>query len=145
MRAKQSPLKFRDFTVFRSHIDFVSTDNPKNVNLYDLPVNIDFEIFEPEQNGSLLRLVEMVLSVNKSGKKPGYRIDIRVSGVFEVEENNQVSESVINNLFGISAISLLISNIRGYLKNVTSYGAYGAYLLPSIDINQLLEAKFSKQ
>ena len=144
MKAKQSPLKLRDFTVFRNHIDFISTDDPKVVNLYDLPIIIDFEIFEPEQNGSLFRLVEMILNVNKSGKKPGYRIDVRVSGVFEIEEGRQVKEGVVQNLLGISTISLLISNIRGYLKNVTAYGAYGAYLLPSIDINHLIEAKFAK-
>ncbi len=145
MKAKQSPLKLRDFTVFRSHVDFVSTENPKTVNLYDLPINIDFEIFEPDESGSLLRLVEMVLSVNKSGRKPGYKIDIRVSGVFEVENTGKLPDSTIHNLLGISTISLAISNIRGYLKNITAYGAYGSYLLPSIDINQLLDSKISKE
>jgi preprotein translocase subunit SecB len=144
MKAKQSPLKLKDFTVFRSHVDFVFTDDPKLVHLYNLPVNIDFDVFQPEQNEKPIRFVEMTLSVNKTGKLPGYKIDCRVSGVFELEENEKIPNEIVHNLLGISTINLLISNLRGYLRNITSYGAYGPYLLPSLDINELLNTKLEK-
>ncbi|MDZ7743464.1 MAG: protein-export chaperone SecB [Bacteroidota bacterium] len=144
MKARQSSLKLLGFNIFKSSIDFVSTENPEEVNLYSLPIDIDFDIFEPKDEEDFHRIGEIKLKVNPSGKKPGYSIELTASGFFELTNPEKFEKEIKENLLGISIVNILIGNIRGYLKNVTSYGAYGPYLLPSIDMSHLLKQK-SKQ
>lgn len=144
MKAKQSALKLLEFNIFRSSIDFVSTENPEEVDLYNLPIDIDFDIFEPKDESDYHRIGEIRIKINSTNKKPGYSIELIASVFFELTNPEQIDEEIKENLLGISIINILVGNIRGYLKNVTSYGVYGSYLLPSIDMTHLLKQK-SKQ
>jgi preprotein translocase subunit SecB len=40
-----------------------------------------------------------------------------------------------------SAIPIVIGQIRSYISTLTALGPFGSYLLPSIDMNHLLEMK----
>jgi len=141
MKAKTSPLQLIDFTVFNCSFESIQTDDPKVINLPGLPVDIDFDVYEPKGEVSNLRIIEMRLSVNKTRKKPGYSITLTSSGVFAIQNIESMHPHEVGNLLGISTINMMISNIRGYLKNISSYAPYGAYLLPSIDMGHLIKEK----
>ncbi len=141
MKIKPSPLKLLDFTVFSFKMDITPADDPREVYLSLLPVEIDFDAFQPKEDEKGIRIIEMNLLVNKAGKKAGYKFSLTASGVFSLEDATSLIENEKSNLLGISTINLMISNIRGFLKNVTNYGPFGAYLLPSVDMNHLMQEK----
>jgi preprotein translocase subunit SecB len=145
MKIKPSPLQLLDFTVFSFKMGITPTDDPREINLSLLPVEIDFDTFQPKDAEKSIRIIEMNLLVNKAGKKAGYKFSLTASGVFSLEDETSLNENEKNNLLGISTINLMISNIRGFLKNVTSYGTFGAYLLPSVDMNDLMQEKVRKE
>jgi hypothetical protein len=43
-----------------------------------------------------------------------------------------------------SALPICINNLRNYLSVLTSHAALGKYLLPSIDLNDLIDQKNSR-
>jgi preprotein translocase subunit SecB len=143
MKAKASPLQLLDFTVFVFKLDSIHSDDPQNIHLQNLPIEIDFDIFEPKENleDDDLRIIEMKIAINKTRKKPGYYIALTASGVFAVDTVDKLSHDEKENLLGISTINMMVSNIRGFLKNVTSYSPYGHYILPSVDMKHLIQEK----
>lgn len=143
MKAKTSPLKLLDFTVFVFKLDSIHSDDPQNIHLQKLPIEIDFDIFEPKEKlgEDDLRIIEMKITINKTRKKPGYFITLTASGVFAVDKPDKLSHEEKENLLGISTITIMVSNIRGFLKNITSYGPYGHYILPSVDMKHLIQEK----
>lgn len=147
MKAKQSPLKLVDFSIFESNYKFIP---PKDESfdksaLNNLPINIDFDHFEPKDGPDNHKMIEMRCKINASGNKPGYSIFLTASGIFEVQDLEKLDESTVTNLFGVSSINLMISNIRGYLINITSYGPLGSYILPPVNIKHLLDTKAGKK
>ena len=103
-------------------------------------VDLDFEQFL--HNGEFL--VSMDLHVNKK-KDVGYELKVEAYANFFIEEHPDLTEQMKENLLGISSVNIMISNIRGYLRNVTAYGFFGPYLLPSVDVNDLLAEKRKQQ
>lgn len=141
MRAKQSPLKLQEFNVFESSISSVSPGESEKINLADLPITIDFDFYEPKEHSVQQIMVELKLKINASGSHPGYKMNVVAVGMFTIPEIENLNESTIQNLFGISSINLMISNLRGFLMNITSYLPAGKYVLPALDISDLLSKK----
>ncbi len=141
MKAKQSPLKLKEFNIFESNVNFVPPGESEEINLEDLPVNINFDLFEPKEQSVHQILVELRLKVNTSGTQPGYKMNVLAVGVFAIPEIKKLNESTIQNLFGISSVNLMISNLRGFLMNITSYLPADKYVLPALDISELLDKK----
>ncbi len=141
MEAIPSPLKIKDFSVFECEMKFISPeDNETEILLGDLPIEIDYDYYAPKDDDQATRMIEMVLKVN-SDKKPGYYINLTVAGIFEIEDAENLDEELVVNLFGISALNMMISQTRAFLISVTTYGPFGNYLLPAIDIGDLRKRK----
>ena len=144
MKVNFSPLHLTNFRVqsflHKTYVPTPEDGNNSIISIATLPVDIDFEQFVTDNSF----IVSMDIHVNKK-KEWGYELKIEAYGDFYLEENPDLSEQMKSNLIGISSVNIMISNIRGYLKNVTAYGFLGAYLLPSIDVNGLLAAKRKQQ
>lgn len=78
--------------------------------------------------------ISMQMHVNKQ-KEFGYELEVDAIGHFSFE--GKISRYDKRALMELSAPSIMIGNIRGYLQNVTAYGSFGAYILPSIDATDL--------
>lgn len=141
MEALQSPLNIKDFSVFECEMKFISPeDDDTQIVLSDLPLDIDYDYYAPKDDDQAIRMIEMNLKVN-SDKKPGYSINLIVAGIFEIEDIDNLNQELVVNLFGISALNMMISQTRAFLISVTTYGPFGHYLLPAIDIGDLRKKK----
>ena len=146
MKVKLSPLRLIKFQVSNFTHKTIINKNVEDsegfveIDLYNYIIDLDFDQYSTDQDF----LIEMQMHINKK-KAIGYELKVDAFAQFQIEDQSDITERMKGNLLSISSVNIMISNIRGYLKNVTSYGTFGAYLLPSIDITDLFSQKIKKQ
>ena len=135
MKVKKSILTLREFWVVESNL--VSVLPVKENQLFeDISLDIDFDILEGEDNFKLILRIEG----NKGKKKKiGYSFTIVSEGIFNFTK--KIEEKETNSMLLFSALPMMIANVRGYLANISAYAPFGKYLLPSIDMKDLIENK----
>ncbi len=148
MKAEKSPLFLRAFDVnfseMSAHLDDKGIDESKTVAelLDELPIEIDYHHYLDEIGFH----IDMQVKVNRvKSPKFGYVIQVISRGMFEIDPAVEMSEQLKHNLSMFSAVNIMLSSIRGYLRDITSYGQLGTYLLPSIDIGKLVGDKKAKE
>lgn len=141
MKALFSPLLLVDFLILKSHFDLIPStteiDFRKTAAAY--VVNIDFAI---TTEAARFHKVFMKIAVNQVDKPlPGYTLFAEGVGLFELTtgERKLSKEDATNQHY--SALSIVLNNLRGFLSDFSAYGPLGKYLLPSIDLNDLIHQK----
>ena len=144
MDAKQSPLKFLEFTVIDSHFETIDPEPNEKCNFNELPIEVDFETFINNENPEIFQ-IGLILNGNTSETpKPGYKFSIIANGLFELEKSDNIEESKVSQFMYFSALPMVISAVRNYFLNLSSYAPYGKYLLPAIDLPDLVDKKISE-
>lgn len=138
MKAKPSPLEIVDFAVINFELNFIppqkiEDDSRLNWDAYDL--DIDFNV----NTNDYLR-VFLKATINQQ-RLPGYRIFAEVACIFRFNENIKISESEKKSMEGFSTIYIGLNCLRGFISQFTASGPLGRYVLPSIDLNDLIEKK----
>lgn len=113
----------------------------KEVNdeeLEELTMDIDFEFLIRDNNQ---RRVDITFDFRPEGVKAGYYITGKAQGFFTltneiVEDQNKQANAVLYTCF-----PMVISSVRSYIENLTSYSPYGKYTLPGIPIQDLINQK----
>lgn len=142
MKPISSPLRILDFGFTR--LDFEIIHGEKPVNLNDIhnnyELNIDFDIY----NNEFLQ-VFIYADVNFGKKKlPGYSFKAEAACIFQFDKNIKVGDKERLDLEGFSTIYIALNSLRGLISNFTSTAAFGRYILPSIDLNDLIDKKRKK-
>jgi len=143
MLAKHSPLIFLGSNFESTLIECIYADSQdinetlEQLRIEDYPLSIDYDHYESDG----VFFVRLHVNINNT-ETPfvGYKISITCTGYFRAETAG-LSEEYINNLLGVSTINILWGSVRGYLRNLTSYAPFGIYMLPSIDIADLILQK----
>lgn len=145
MKAKISPLKLLVFQLLDSEYEFI-VPQEKEVIPQDLfnsyPIDIDFDHQTFTDVPSRFK-VFVKISVNNGSKKSGYRMSLTGMGIFELDETN-LKEQEINNLKWYSPINMLINNLRNIISQTTAFGPMSVYLLPPINVLDLVKQKMEK-
>lgn len=138
MEAVFSKLHTIDFRVMESHFNTIEPKSQKNekIDLSKLAIDIEFKVADNVQNKGVFAM-HIDCSINQKASEVGYAISLKAVGIFQID-SDILEKSELVNLKTISPLSLMIGNVRGFLRDITSYGIYGAYQLPSIDIVHLL-------
>lgn len=149
MNVKKSLLNFRNFVVFGSFFEAIPFDEndekQKERILPDIPLEVELDILTDPDDKNLYNIV-LEVSGNRSEKKlPGYSFSIACEGIFSIDNQEQLEKDKIDQLLLYSAVPMVISSLRGYLANISSYSIYGQYLLPSIDLQDLIKKKVKVQ
>jgi preprotein translocase subunit SecB len=144
MKAKFSPLQLLDFKLLESHYEFI-IPNQEEINVKDLfqsyPVDIDFGIGKTEVEGEIQLFTKIEVNFTKKKSLPGYRLMVEGGGTFRIQDPENVDEGLRNNLSQFSTLNMMINNLRNIMYQITNLGPMGGYLLPPIDISQLLRDK----
>lgn len=148
MKAKFSPLQLLDFKLLETHYEFEALGH-EEMDIKDLfsayPVEIDFDMGKSEEEEEI-RLITMIeVNLDKTSRLPGYRIMVEGGGTFKINDSENIEESLRNNLSQFSTLNMMINNLRNIIYQITNLGPLGGYLLPPIDISQLLRDKASQQ
>jgi preprotein translocase subunit SecB len=148
MKAKFSPLQLLDFKLLESHYEFIVPEK-EEVNVPDLfrsyPVDIDFGMGKTDVEGEIQLFTKIEVNFTKKKSLPGYKIMVEGGGTFRIQDPENVDEGLRNNLSQFSTLNMMINNLRNIIYQITNLGPMGGYLLPPIDISQLLRDKAGEQ
>ncbi|MEC3879338.1 hypothetical protein [Parapedobacter sp. 10938] len=140
MIAKRSPLDLAEFALLSQQYKFTPLDDGVNVMaLMDgYEIDIDFSI---STRDDIQFQLYVSIGINKKGVLPGYTISLEGVGFFDFANAGDISKKEKGEFLQFSGISICINQLRGIIISLTSNGPLGKYLLPSIDVNDLLAEK----
>jgi preprotein translocase subunit SecB len=140
MKAEASPLHIIDFAVTQLDFNLVVSPNlDEDLRRYfkQYAVDVDFGLSKDE----FLR-VFIKAEVNYSENKlPGYSLAAEAACIFEFDKGSNLPAAIKNNLEGFSTVYIALNSLRGLISNFTANAPFGRYILPSIDLNDLIEKK----
>lgn len=145
MRAKKSPLKLLAFHLVKNNFEFIVPKEDEiipQVLFESYPFDIDFA-HHPLSDSTTHIQVFVEIKINNSKKKPGYSLTVEGMGVFQLDDKNLENE-VAYNLRIFSSLNMMINNLRNIIAQQTAFAPMGVYLMPPIDIKDLLEQKSKK-
>lgn len=144
MKAKFSPLQLLDFKLLESHYEFIVPEE-EGFNFKDLfqsySVDIDFGMGKTDVEGEIQLFTKIEVNFGKKKSLPGYKLMVEGGGTFRIQDPENVDEGLRNNLSQFSTLNMMINNLRNIMYQITNLGPMGGYLLPPIDISQLLRDK----
>ncbi|MCF1752351.1 preprotein translocase subunit SecB [Mariniradius sp. RY-2] len=144
MKAKFSPLQLLDFKLLESHYEFIVPEE-EGFNVKDLfqsySVDIDFGMGKTDGEGEIQLFTKIEVNFGKKKSLPGYKLMVEGGGTFRIQDPENVDEGLRNNLSQFSTLNMMINNLRNIMYQITNLGPMGGYLLPPIDISQLLRDK----
>ena len=99
---------------------------------------IEFEIksnISQRQDADIYRVI-LVLNGNKPDE---YSFEIGLTGFFEIENNQEVSEELKKNLISKNAVAILMPYLRSEVSLLTAQPGTECVVLPPFNINKMLE------
>jgi len=145
MKVELSPLKFKSFYVTEISYEFNLEAEDGELELDELPYDIDIDYLPGNSSDSIFAVYIKLQVNNGKSKLPGHSFFINAGGLFEIDPDLEFPESALKNLRNLSPLTMLISSLRGFIKQLSSNSPQGGYLLPSIDIFDLIEKKGKKK
>ena len=140
MKVTASPLQILDFAILKFEMEYVAIT--KEIELKELfsGYNIDLD-FSIDDSDGILR-VFMKSGINQGKKKEmGYSVFAECACLFQFDEKISISHNEKDSLQSFSAIYITLNALRGFISNFTVNGPMGRYILPSIDLNKLIDEK----
>lgn len=141
MIAKKSVFDLNEFVVIRNNYEFIPPEEDNlliNETLSNYEIDVDYSIVPNDTETAFQIFVK--IQVNKDGILPGYKLFSEGVGLFEFVTPNLSDDEKSVFLIG-SGISICINSLRSLISGVTSFGPFGKYLLPSIDVSDLVAQK----
>jgi len=114
----------------------------KDLNKCDLSnevIKADFEIQNKDDEINVFR-VRFIINIGPKRDCSGYKIFSEVEAYFSVplsEDEEEVNQEKIK--FSRSAVAMVISYLRSYIKTLTYNCPFGKYTLPAIDLPKLFD------
>jgi hypothetical protein len=150
MLAKKSPLILETFFMVENRFKFIQPNddiqNPQTELFDQYEIDLDFTIrLVSEENAPVITFnVFTKMGINQQ-KQPldGYSMFVEGVGVYNLSRES-LSDKDVENLMSLSALSIMINCLRGVLMDYSSNAPLGRYILPSIDVNDLLKQKSNK-
>lgn len=145
MEIKRSDLKLNKFTMLACNFATIPFDTKvSSESLKNIPIDIDFDILTNNKNSSKIKIILEFHS--NEGDKPlaGYMYSIVAEAEYNIKGLGKMSVDKRQRYILFTALPLAIAMVRSHLYSVSSTFPHGHYLMPSIDLPDLFEKKFSK-
>jgi hypothetical protein len=140
MLVKKINVKLINFFITKSNLKFNSSKNLKNTLIGDdIPVDLDFDI-NKIKNERRFVFKCTVKTVPQKVKVNVFDFDVETSSVVEITKAVKHDEEQL--ILLRMALPLIISGIRSFLSDISSYTPILKYYLPVIDLQDLLQRKF---
>jgi len=86
--------------------------------------------------------VTMLVEINCGANPlPGYRISAQVATIFQFGDTSTISPDEKRSMEGYSTVYMALNNLRGIIAGFTANAPFGRYMLPSVDLNDLIKKK----
>jgi hypothetical protein len=141
MKPIASPLNIIDFAIMNFEFNFVQpNEKAKEIDLRDCfnnyELDIDFWIHANE-----VIQVSIKAEINRDKKLPGYSIFAEAACIFEFNKSIEITDDARKSIEGFSTIYIALNSLRGFISQVTASAPFGRYILPSVDLNNLINQK----
>lgn len=141
MKPSASPLTIVDFAIMSLNFNFIAPESETNIDFKksfkDYQLDIDFGI-----NSDEIIKVLIKAEINYKGNKlPGYSIAAEAACIFEFNEDIKINEETKNSIEGFATIYIALNALRGFISQITANGPLGRYIMPSVDLNDLISQK----
>lgn len=144
MKADPSEIKLVSLQIIQSHFTYIPlkkkikyADVQHLMNDYE--IDIDFSHQVNKEN--IIRVYTKIEINNAEEPLPGYQLFIEGLADFTFTETDELSTVQKNNLKTFSTVNILIGYLRNNLASMTVSSPLGQYLLPPININNLIAKK----
>ncbi len=147
MKVEKSALELENFFVIGFNWACVPLKDFES-ELPELPIeliDIEFEIFNSSIEENQFK-ISMIVSTNDElneddvKNRPGYHFTILAESHFKINKEG-LTEDNIHSIVSYSAMPMIINSIRMFILNHSSYCPFGQWVLPSINLNDLLKKK----
>jgi preprotein translocase subunit SecB len=138
-KVKFAALQIIDYKVTGGYFQAVSETAKVSANLQALPISVEYSILTDKGDGVL---IDVEVKCNTSAKpKPGYSFEFSAQAKFEIDVELENRDQLIM----YSGLPMVINNLRGYLSTITAQSWFGPYLLPAIDVNDVIKKHIKNQ
>jgi preprotein translocase subunit SecB len=142
MKPTASPLAIIDFAITRMDFKISAPDDDTEISelfsRYD--IDIDFGVRKDETIQVWVRA-----KINANEELKGYSIDAEAGCFFSFDDKSDLPAQHRETLEGFSAIYIGLNSLRGLISSFTANAPFGRYILPSLDLNELIEQKKKQQ
>ena len=143
MKPIASPLNVIDLAVINFEFNFIQPVEKEEFDIRkhfaEYSLDIDFGIHSNE-----IIQVFIKAEINRGvEKQPGYSIMAVAACIFEFNKNIEITKEAQNSIEGFSTIYIALNALRGFISQITSNAPMGRYILPSVDLNDLIAQKKS--
>ena len=141
MIPKNSPLSLVDIYIVASNIMAIHTPDGYEGEINSFPIEIDFDLYQLKDDESNFKIMISVDGNDPKNPVPGYCFNLIAEGIFNYKKDNGVKSDDKDILLSHSAIPIVIGHLRSHLMSITSAGPYDKYILPVVDLSDLLHQK----
>lgn len=146
MIAKTSPLQLTDFQLLNLQYRFVNPTDTDGINtdaLFDrYGIEVDFAIKRQDDTNFT---IFTKAAVNQAELQPGYVLFAEGVSTFRITEPSALPPDKLQNLVVFSGVGIAMQQLRSRVADLTSFAPFGKYMLPTLDMDDLLEQKKDEQ
>jgi len=136
-RVKESQLKLIEVVSVEHSVKTKHVAEDKKVDLRNSNINLDFSKETKVENPDYFRICLSIV-ISPPRNKSGYLIKLETQGYFFIKD---IEECDIAVGLSKSALAMVISYVRAYIKTLTYNCRWGKYVLPAIDLPDVVERK----
>lgn len=141
MIPKASPLNIIDYALLNFEFNLVEPKESDNTDIRSVFKNYELDIDFAIQGNDVIQ-VFIKSSINKNATPlPGYSISAEIACIFDFNDDFKIEDKVKQDIGGFSTIYIALNSMRGLISQITANAPFGRYILPSIDLNDLINQK----
>lgn len=142
MKAKLSSLQLTDFQLLNLQYRFVNPTDIQEIDADELfskySLDVDFAIKrQDDTNFTIFTKAD----INSDGAQPGYVLFAEGVSSFHIAEPSTLPEVKLQNLLVFSGVGIAVQQLRSRVADLTSFAPFGKYMVPTLDIDDLLKQK----
>ncbi len=145
MKATPSPLQLTDFQLLNLQYRFVNPTDTNEIDTDELfgryGIDVDFAIRRQDDTNVT---IFTKAAVNHDAAQPGYVLFAEGISSFQLTDPSALPEAKRQNLVVFSGVGIAMQQLRSRIADLTSFAPFGKYMLPTLDMDDLLKQKQEK-
>ncbi|HZW38415.1 MAG TPA: hypothetical protein VFF33_03860 [Ignavibacteriaceae bacterium] len=147
MTKKQMELSIKEFSILSLNFTYIPYEaaSEEEGEILNQPVEVDFDIQTTEKSDSIRIELDLTCNFEEEDLHPGYSYYVSCEAFFDLENAESKKDVEIDGYLLYTALPMVIDYMRGYLATISGSFPYGQYLMPIIDIDEVIENAIEKQ
>lgn len=141
----EAPIQQNQFVVLQSSLDHYLGKKGKQLDLSRIPIEIDYDLFFHDELGRHVFRIVMTVKGNSRKTFNGYVFNIKVGAEYRISEEIEADSEQYWMYINNTGVACLLNEVRIYLQTLTAFSVFGPYLLPMIDMGDLMAKKSMQQ